>query len=88
MYFYSLLEVYQQITLKSYMDYLQLSVIIYIHTRNVSFNWINQLQSTNQPTTAVAASGLQSELGPSSAVGCDGAGPTTTNSTIITKPRQ
>jgi hypothetical protein len=35
--------------------------------------------------TAVAASGLQSELGDSSAVG---AGPTTTNSTAITKLRR
>jgi hypothetical protein len=43
-------------------------------------------------TTAVAASGLPSELGDSSAVGCGRAGrpagPTTTNSTVITKLRR
>jgi hypothetical protein len=36
-------------------------------------------------TTAVAASGLPSELGDSCAVGRGQAGPTTTNSTAITK---
>ena len=38
-------------------------------------------------TTAVAASGLPSEIGGSSAVGRGRAGPTTTNSTAITKLR-
>jgi hypothetical protein len=40
-------------------------------------------------TTAVAASGLPSEFGDNSAVGrCRTAGPTTTNSTAITKLRR
>jgi hypothetical protein len=45
--------------------------------------------SSGATTTAVAASGLPSELGGSSAVGRGrAAGPTTTNSTAITKLRR
>jgi hypothetical protein len=46
--------------------------------------------STGATTTAVEASGLPSELGVSSAVdrGRAGCGPTTTNSTAITKLRR
>jgi len=43
--------------------------------------------SSGATTTAVAASGLPSELGGSSAVGRGRAGPTTTNSTAISKLR-
>ena len=44
--------------------------------------------SSGATTTAVAASGLPWGLGDSSAVGHGRAGPTTTNSTAITKLRR
>jgi hypothetical protein len=44
--------------------------------------------SSRATTTAIAASGLPSELGDSSAVGRGRAGLTTTNITAITKHRQ
>jgi len=47
--------------------------------------WPSSCPSSGATTTAVAASGLLSELGDSSAVGRGRAGPTTTNSTAITK---
>ena len=43
---------------------------------------------STRATTAVAASGLPLELGDSTAVGRGRAGPTTTNSTAITKLRR
>jgi hypothetical protein len=50
--------------------------------------WATSCPSSGATTTAVAASGLPSELGGSSAVGRGRAGRTTTNSTAITKLRR
>jgi hypothetical protein len=47
--------------------------------------WAPSFPLSGSTTTAVAASGLPSELGDSSAVGRGQAGQTTTNSTAITK---